>query len=125
MRTIARTFSSPDRPGRSHKSNDFQPSVGLTSPRSISACVQGSSDSCRETWKRRSIPECPAMLKADAERECIRRWRDLPKGLRSTQGQAASFARVLMDEIEFDTSGDRYAFITGWLQRDLLLRGGL
>jgi hypothetical protein len=65
------------------------------------------------------------MLKADAERECIRRWRDLPKGLRSTQGQAASFARVLMDDIDFDTSGDRYTFISRWLQRDLLLRGGL
>jgi hypothetical protein len=65
------------------------------------------------------------MLKAEAERECIRRWRDLPRGLRLTKDQAASFARVLMDDVEFDTSGDRYAFISGWLQRDLLLRGGL
>jgi hypothetical protein len=65
------------------------------------------------------------MLKADAERECIRRWRELPKGLRSTQDQAASFARVLMEDVEFDTSGDRQSFIREWLQRDLSLRGGL
>jgi hypothetical protein len=65
------------------------------------------------------------MLKADAERECIRRWRDLPRGLRSTQSQAASFAMILLDDIDFDTSGDRYNFINGWLQRDLQLRGGL
>jgi hypothetical protein len=30
-----------------------------------------------------------------------------------------------MDDVEFETSGDRYTFISGWLQRDLLLRGGL
>lgn len=65
------------------------------------------------------------MLKMEAEQECIRRWRDLPKGLRSTQDQAASFAKVLVDDVLFDTSGDRYSFIRGWLQRDLLLRGGL
>lgn len=81
--------------------------------------------SCRKARKRRLIGGCPAMLKADAERDCIRRWRDLPKGLRSTQAQAASFARILTDVIEFDTSGDHYTFINGWLQRDLLLRGGL
>ncbi len=65
------------------------------------------------------------MPKADAERECIRRWRELPKERRSTNDQAAAFARVLMEEIPFTTSGDRYHFIRGWLQRDLLLRGGL
>lgn len=63
--------------------------------------------------------------KHEAERECIRRWRDLPRPERSTNEQAAMFARLLVDEIVFATSGDRYAFIRGWLQRDLLLRGGL
>ena len=65
------------------------------------------------------------MLKTEAEQECIRRWRELPKVERATNEQAASFATRLMDEIIFTTSGDRYAFIRGWLQRDLLLRGGL
>ncbi|RYE08096.1 MAG: hypothetical protein EOP22_14930 [Hyphomicrobiales bacterium] len=65
------------------------------------------------------------MLKTEAEQECIRRWRELPRGLRSTPDQAASFAVVLMDSVVFETSGDRYSFIRGWLQRDLLLRGGL
>ncbi|MEO7223205.1 MAG: hypothetical protein ABIY37_12090 [Devosia sp.] len=65
------------------------------------------------------------MLKTEAERESIRRWRDLPRPERSTNEQAAAFATLLMDEIDFTTSGDRYSFIRGWLQRDLLLRGGL
>ena len=42
-----------------------------------------------------------------------------------TQDQAASFAMVLMESVMFETSGDRYSFIRGWLQRDLSLRGGL
>ena len=63
--------------------------------------------------------------KSEAERECIRRWRELPKTERASNDQAAAFARLLMDEIVFPTSGDRYSFIRGWLQRDLLLRGGL
>ena len=65
------------------------------------------------------------MSKTDAEREAIQRWRALPRPERATNDQAASFARSLMDEIVFTTSGDRYQFIKGWLQRDLLLRGGL
>jgi uncharacterized protein YozE (UPF0346 family) len=65
------------------------------------------------------------MLKLDAERECIRRWRALPRDQRATLAQAAAFATTLMDEIDFPTSGDRYHFISGWLQRDLQLRGGL
>jgi hypothetical protein len=65
------------------------------------------------------------MLKADAERECIRRWRELPRHERATRDQAAAFAASLMPEIIFTTSGDRYHFIQGWLQRDLQLRGTL
>ena len=65
------------------------------------------------------------MLKAEAERESIRRWRDLPRGERATNAQAADYATKLLDDIVFTTSGDRYSFIRGWLQRDLLLRGGL
>jgi hypothetical protein len=65
------------------------------------------------------------MTKMEAERECIRRWRDHPREKRSTNEQAAIFATMLMEDIAFTTSGDRYSFIRGWLQRDLLLRGGL
>ena len=65
------------------------------------------------------------MLKTEAERESIRRWRELPRPERATNEQAAAFATLLMDDIDFPTSGDRYSFIRGWLQRDLLLRGGL
>ena len=65
------------------------------------------------------------MLKAEAEREAIRRWRELPRGQRATNEQADAFALLLMAELIFTTSGDRYHFIRGWLQRDLLLRGGL
>lgn len=65
------------------------------------------------------------MLKADAERECIRLWRALPREQRSTADQAAAFAAKLVDSIDFPTSRDRLHFIRGWLQRDLQLRGGL
>lgn len=65
------------------------------------------------------------MLKTEAERECIRRWRELPRSERATFDQAAAFARSLLPEIVFATSGDRYHFIHGWLQRDLQLRGTL
>ena len=62
------------------------------------------------------------MLKSEAEREVIRRWRELPKYQRSTGEQATAFATSLMEDIVFPTSGDRYHFIRGWLQRDLVLR---
>lgn len=65
------------------------------------------------------------MLKTEAERECIRRWRELPRQERATNDQAALFATRLLHDIDFSTSGDRHSFIRGWLQRDLLLRGGL
>jgi hypothetical protein len=65
------------------------------------------------------------MLKAEAEQEAIRRWRELPRHERKTDEQAAAFALTLMDDIVFDTSADRYQFIKRWLQRDLSLRGGL
>ncbi len=65
------------------------------------------------------------MAKMEAERECIRRWRDLPKPERSTNDQASRFATQLLDDVSFATSGDKHTFIRGWLQRDLLLRGGL
>jgi hypothetical protein len=65
------------------------------------------------------------LSKPEAERECIRRWRELPRDRRSTPEQAADYAVTLMDEIAFATSGDRLHFIRGWLQRDLQLRGKL
>lgn len=65
------------------------------------------------------------MTKGEAERECIRRWRDLPRQQRATLDQAAAFAASLVGEMDFPTSGDRAHFIRDWLQRDLQLRGGL
>jgi len=65
------------------------------------------------------------MLKAEAERECIRRWRALPRAERASNDQAVAFATTLLPDIDFPTSADRLSFIRGWLQRDLLLRGGL
>jgi hypothetical protein len=65
------------------------------------------------------------MLKTEAERECIRRWRELPRHERATLDQAKAFATSLMSEIDFPTSGDRYHFIRGWIERDLQLRGTL
>ena len=65
------------------------------------------------------------MTKGEAEIECIRRWRELPKPERTTLDQAAAFAAALLPEVDFSTSGNRAHLIRGWLQRDLQLRGGL
>jgi hypothetical protein len=65
------------------------------------------------------------MTKSEAEIECIRRWRDLPRPERATLDQATAFATSLVAEMDFSTSGDRAHFIRGWLQRDLQLRGRL
>ena len=65
------------------------------------------------------------MTKSEAETECIRRWRALPRSERATLNQATAFADSLLEEMVFPTSGDRAHFIRGWLQRDLQLRGGL
>src|SRR3569623_1130293 len=40
------------------------------------------------------------MLKADAERECIRLWRELPREQRSTNAHALAFATTLLDSID-------------------------
>jgi hypothetical protein len=65
------------------------------------------------------------MLKIDAEREAIRRWRELPRAERKTDEQAAAFAMKIKDEIPFESSRDPYQVVKGWLRRDLELRGGL
>ena len=65
------------------------------------------------------------MTKGEAETECIRRWRALPRPERATLDQATVFADSLLAEMVFPTSRDRALFIRGWLQRDLQLRGGL
>jgi len=65
------------------------------------------------------------MLKAEAEREAIRRWRELPRHERKTDEQAAAFARIILDDLDFETSADRYQFVKRWLQKDLAVRGGL
>lgn len=70
-------------------------------------------------------PDQTMLSKVDAQRECIRRWRALPREQRSTNEQASAFAASLLEEIVFPTSGDGCHFIRGWIQRDLQLRGGL
>ena len=65
------------------------------------------------------------MTKDEAEVECIRRWRALPRSERATLTQATAFADSLLAEIVFPTSGDRAHFIRGGVQRDLQLPGGL
>ena len=65
------------------------------------------------------------MTKPEAEKECIRRWRELPRSQRATNDQANAFASALMEDIVFPTSADRLRIISGWLQRDLELRGRL
>jgi hypothetical protein len=65
------------------------------------------------------------MTKGEAERECIRRWRELPKPERATLEQATTFAHSLVAEMDFSTSRDQGQVIRTWLQRDLQVRGGL
>jgi hypothetical protein len=65
------------------------------------------------------------LTKSEAERECVRLWRELPRTERASSAQAEAFAAVLLADIDFPTSSNRYHFIRGWLQNDLRLRGTL
>ncbi len=58
------------------------------------------------------------MLQADAKREALRLWRELPEQERRTDQQAAEFAMKLHNSgnLRFQCSGDPYQRIKGWLQ---------
>ena len=59
------------------------------------------------------------MTKDDAEREAIRRWRELPADLRETADQAEAYAAILVRELEFPTVTGRERLIGAWLIRDI------
>lgn len=59
------------------------------------------------------------MTKDEAEREAIRRWRELPPAGRKTLDHALDFAKVLLPELEFHTLGNRHRIIEAWLVREL------
>ena len=59
------------------------------------------------------------MSKDDAEREAIRRWRELPADLRETADQAEAYAAILVRELEFPTVTGRERLIGAWLIREI------
>jgi hypothetical protein len=59
------------------------------------------------------------MSKDDAEREAIRRWRQLPADLRETADQAEAYAAILVRELEFPTVTGRERLIGAWLIREI------
>lgn len=59
------------------------------------------------------------MSKDEAEREAIRRWRELPADLRETADQAEAYAAILVRELEFTSVTGRERLIGAWLIRDM------
>jgi hypothetical protein len=56
------------------------------------------------------------MNQVNARREIIREWRSLPKELRQTDEQAATFAMQIKDKYKFSSdSADPYQTVRGWL----------
>ena len=59
------------------------------------------------------------MLKADAEREAIRRWYLLPEFERQTCEDAEAYAARLVLDLEFYTVTSRQRLIGAWLMREM------
>ena len=65
------------------------------------------------------------MTKDEAQREAMRRWRELPIMNRQTQKQATQFAEVLAAALDFHTMGNKQRIIQAWLVRDIEEREGI
>ena len=59
------------------------------------------------------------MLKADAEREAIRRWYLLPEFERQTCEDCEAYAARLVHDLEFYTVTSRQRLIGAWLMREM------
>ncbi len=59
------------------------------------------------------------MTKDEAQREVIRRWRELPVMNRQTHEEAQAFAERLTPAIAFHTVANRQRVIAAWLIRDI------
>lgn len=59
------------------------------------------------------------MTKDEAQREAIRRWRELPVMNRQTYREALAFAELLVPALTFHTVANRQRLIEAWLIRDL------
>ena len=59
------------------------------------------------------------MLKADAEREAIRRWYLLPEHERQTCEHCEAYAARLVHDLEFYTVTSRQRLIGAWLMREM------
>jgi hypothetical protein len=65
------------------------------------------------------------LTKDEAQREAMRRWRELPIMNRQTQKQAAQFAELLAAALDFHTMGNKQRIIQAWLVRDIEEREGI
>jgi hypothetical protein len=59
-----------------------------------------------------------SMTKEEAQREAVRRWRELPVTNQQLEN-VPEFARLLLPALTFDTLGDRERIIAAWLVRDI------
>ena len=59
------------------------------------------------------------MTKDEAQKQAIRRWRELPLMERQTHVQAQVFAASLADELDFRTMGNERKVIEAWLVHDI------
>ena len=58
------------------------------------------------------------MTKDEAEKEALKRWRELPLANQTVEN-AIEFAKVLLPALEFETLGSREKILAAWLIRDL------
>jgi hypothetical protein len=59
------------------------------------------------------------VTKDEAQREVLRRWRELPIMSRQTYAQAVQFAKTLVGAMQFETLANRDRLVEAWLVRDL------
>ena len=59
------------------------------------------------------------MDKADAEKEALRLWHELPEQNRSDADHAIAFAELIAKRLPFHTVGNHDRIVAAWLLRDL------
>lgn len=59
------------------------------------------------------------MTKSQAHAEVLKRWREKPFKDRKTYAQAQAFALELVDQLDFQTLGQKQKIIEGWLVREV------
>ena len=89
-------------------------------------CEASQTDLIRRFVELGAEGEGTEMHQVNARHEIIREWRSLPKELRQTDEQAATFAMRIKDKYKFSSdNADPYQTVKGWLLCYLSLTRGM